>query len=176
MPNLDQSVALVVDALDRGARWIVVDGLGASGKTTFASGIVEARPQVQVVHLDDFTRPGSVAWESERFLEQVYRPLAGGSPASYQRWHWTQAEPGEWVDLGAGRPVVLEGIWASDPAVAVDWDLRVWLEVPEEERCARALLRDPARYECWSTTWRPIEAKWAATQRPWERADVVVTA
>lgn len=174
MPSVDEGVAAVADALARGARWIVIDGLGASGKTTFAALVEAAWPDAQVVHLDDFTRPGAVAWEAERFLEQVYRPLSANLPSHYQRWHWTEPTPGEWVSLVAGQPVVLEGIGASDPEVGVDWDLRVWLEAAEEERCARAERRDPARYECWATNWRPIEARWAAERRPWEQADIIV--
>ena len=175
MPSFEQGVEAVIDALEQGARWLVVDGLGASGKTTFASRVEAGWADAQIVHLDDFTRPGAVAWDSERFLEQVYQPLSAGLPARYQRWHWTQAEPGEWVDLAAGRPVILEGIGASDPEVDVAWDVRVWLDASEEERCVRAERRDPARFECWTTTWRPIEARWAEDSRPWERADIVVS-
>jgi hypothetical protein len=56
----------------------------------------------------------------------------------------------------------------------VPWDVTVWVEVPEEVRRTRIAERDgPALAERWATDWIPMEEAYAATQRPWERVDLV---
>ncbi|MGA4509023.1 uridine kinase family protein [Propionibacteriaceae bacterium G1746] len=163
----------VADWVDEGARWIVIDGLGASGKTTLADQLVAHVDGLAVVHLDDFTRPGAVGWERERFTAQVWAPLQAGQAARYQRHHWTSPEPTDWVDLPAARAVLVEGIGASEPPKGVAWDRFIWLAAPESVRSERAALRDPGRFGCWSQNWRPTEQEWFDRTEPWRGADLV---
>lgn len=168
--------APVVEHVERwtaaGSRWIAIDGLGASGKTTLADEIANALG-LAVVHLDDFTRPGAVGWERERFREQVVEPLQAGRAARYQRHHWTSPEPTDWVDLPTSQAVIIEGIGASEPPEGVTWDRVVWVAVSEAVRHRRAEVRDPGRFGCWSQTWRPIEQQWFERSQPWRGADLV---
>lgn len=154
------------------ARAFALDGLGASGKSSLAALVAERVPAAHVVTLDDFTRPGAVGWERERFVEQVWTPWRQGLPARYQRHHWTQAEPGEWTEVPAGAKLLVEGIGASEPPEGVVWDVLVWLAASPAVRTARAQRRDPGRFGCWNQTWRPIEDAWFADQRPWRGADL----
>lgn len=152
---------------------IGVDGLGAAGKSTFADRLSQ-RLDAQVVHVDEFNQPGVHPWEVHRFLAEVWRPYVHGRPARYRRWHWTQAEPGEWAEVAPGRALILEGVRSTDLAVTADFALRVWLEVPEQVRRERARLRDPDRHACWTTNWMPIEQAWFLDQRPDLQADIIV--
>lgn len=173
-PRLQPACDLLVGWLDAGRRWLAVDGLGASGKTTLAAMVQCERPGLHVVHLDDFTRPGTVGWERERFRDQVWQPLRRGVSARYQRWHWTSPEPTDWVEVPADAAILVEGIAASESPDAVSWDGLVWLAAPLGVRMARAAQRDPGRFSCWSTTWQPTEQAWFAGEQPWRRADAVI--
>lgn len=153
--------------------FIGIDGLSCAGKTTFANRLGEALGG-DVVHGDDMSRPRQPLWEHERFVTEVYETVLSTGAASYRRWHWTSTEPGEILTV-TRTPVVVEGVHVTDDAVAVPWDVRVWVSVDEDVRIERAKEREGgARWECWSTNWMPKEAEYVATQHPEARADVVV--
>lgn len=152
---------------------IGVDGLGASGKTTFAQRLADEVGGV-VVQVDDLSAPGSRPWEIDRFIRDVWTPLTQGRPGRYRVHHWTQDEPGDWVDVPVGVPVALEGVRSTAKVNPAPFDLRVWLDADEPTRLARAGARDPGRFECWTTNWMPIENAWMAEERPDLAADLVV--
>lgn len=152
---------------------IAVDGLGAAGKSSFADQLAE-RAHGAVVRVDDLSQPGVLPWEIGRFLSQVVEPLTRGCQARYRRWHWTTNTPSDWLEVPTGVPVILEGVRSTDAADLAAFDLRIWLEVPEQVRVDRARRRDPDRFSCWTSNWMPQEASWAAEQQPVRRADLVV--
>jgi uridine kinase len=149
-----------------------VDGFGAAGKTTLAAAVARALPGAVVVHVDDFARPSVPTWERDRFVAQVLVPLAAGRPGRYQRWDWPTDTAAEWHDVPPGVPVVVEGVSSTDVRLGVPWDVRIWVEADREVRLARALERDgEAMLERWLTDWMPSEERYAAVQRPQDRAD-----
>ncbi len=155
-----------------GTRWVGVDGFGAAGKTTLAAAIARVLPGAEVVHVDDFARPSVGTWERERFVAQVLTPLRAGRPGRYQRWDWASDAGAEWHEVPLGVPVVVEGVSSTDERLGVPWDVQVWVEADREVRLARALERDgEAMLERWLHDWMPSEERYAAAQRPRERAD-----
>lgn len=158
-----------------GTWWVGIDGLGASGKTSFAGQVAAALPGAVVVHVDDFARQGVVRWEQQRFVDQVLEPLLAGRPARYECWDVDLDVSRGWAEVPPGVPVVVEGVSATDSAVPVPWALAVWVEAPEDVRRARVLARDPAeRLDLWRTDWWPQEQAYLAEQDPAARADLVV--
>lgn len=170
--RLEPLVARVEAWVASGQRWFALDGLGACGKSTLARALAE-RVGMDVIALDDFTRPGAVGWERDRFREQVWEPAQAGRVVRYQRHHWTSPTPTDWVELPAAGAVLVEGIGASEPPEGVHWDKLIWVSAAEAVRGARADERDPGRFGCWSQTWRPIEQEWFERAEPWRRADLV---
>lgn len=177
MPALVAAAALpglVADRLHglQGTRWVGVDGFGATGKTTLAAALAARLPGAVVVHVDDFARPGVATWELDRFREQVVAPLTAGRPGRYQRWDWSRDVGAEWHDVPVGVPVVVEGVSSTDERLGVPWDVWIWVEADRRTRLARALERDgAAMLDRWLTDWMPSEERYAAAQRPRERAD-----
>lgn len=172
--GLAAAVALIDRrGLRRRSSLIGVDGLGAAGKTTFAATLAAEIGGV-VVHTDDLSAPGSDPWEIDRFIREIWTPLAQGRTARYRVHHWTQADPGECREVPAGMPVILEGVRSTARANPAPFDLKIWLEVDEATRMARAEARDPGRFGCWTTNWMPIENAWLATERPDLAADLVI--
>ena len=155
-------------------RWIGIDGMGASGKTTLAARIAAALPGAVVVHNDDFARPGLIGWDRDRFVAQVLEPLLAGRPGRYQRWDFASDTGAEWHDVPAGVPVIVEGVSATDDRLPVPWDVTLWVEVPAAVRQARIAQRDGAALrEQWLTDWWPNEEAYVAAQRPQDRVDLV---
>ena len=170
----DALPGLVAERLDghSGTRWVGIDGFGATGKTTLAAAVAAELPGSVVVHVDDFARPDVATWELDRFRRQVLVPLTAGRPARYQRWGWGTDTGTEWQDVPPGVPVVVEGVSSTDERLGVPWDVRVWVEADREVRLARARERDgEAMLDRWLTDWMPSEERYAAAQRPRERAD-----
>ncbi len=158
-----------------GPGWVAVDGFGASGKTTFAATLVAAVPGAQLVHLDDFARPGTPGWRRDLFVEALLSPLLAGQPARYRTWDLVADVPTGWAEVQPGRPVVVEGVSVTDQRVPVPWDVVVWVHAERELRHARARRRDgEALWPTWRDEWIPSEDAWARSQRPRERADLVV--
>ena len=160
-----------------GTRWVGVDGFGAAGKTTLARRIAAALPGAHVIEVDDFGRGGVPGWDRALFDAQVLVPLLAGQPARYQRWDLVADAGLDWVEVPPGVPVVVEGVSATDDRVPVPWDVTMWVAAPAGLRRRRILARDtdPALLERWRTDWLPGEQSYAAAQRPWLRADLIVT-
>lgn len=164
-----------------GPVWLGIDGLGASGKTTLADqvvrGLVARGLRVALVSVDDFARPVLDRWDHARFTAQLLQPLVRGRDARYQRWDHLADRGLDWVDVAAGCDVVVvEGVSCTDVAVAVPWDVRVWVDASPELRMQRILRRDgPELLDVWLTDWIPNEEAYVAEQDPRSRAHVVVT-
>jgi uridine kinase len=159
-----------------GTRWIGVDGFGAAGKSTLAKRIAAELPGGQVVEVDDFARATVRGWDRELFAAQVLQPLLAGRPARYRRWDLVADAGLDWVEVPSGVPVVIEGVSATDDRVPVPWDVAMWVRTPARVRRRRIAARDtdPALLERWRTDWLPSEQAYAAAQRPWVRADLIV--
>ena len=136
-----------------------------------------ALPGAQVVGVDDFARADRPDWHRELFTTTVVEPLLAGRPARYQRWDLLADTGLDWVEVRPGTPVVVEGVSATDVRVPVPWDVVLWLDAPAGVRRARIAARDdPGLLVRWEREWWPCEEAYAADQRPWLRADAVVTA
>ncbi len=158
-----------------GTRWVGVDGLGAAGKTTLARRIATVLPEAVVLSVDDFGRAGLRGWDRDLFIAQVLTPLLAGRPASYQSWDLLTDRPIDWVEVPAGRPVVVEGVAATDVRGPVPWDVTLWVDTPEPLRWSRILDRDsPGHLERWHHDWLPSEQAYVAAQRPQDRGDAIV--
>jgi uridine kinase len=167
--------AHVVAAASGRVVFIGVDGRAGSGKTTLAADIAAAVPTAAVVHVDDFAGPRVPEWDWPRLRSQVLEPLLAGRAARYQRWEWNRDVPGEWHEIPAGRPVVVEGVSCTRSELAAPWALQIWVDAPREVRLARALERDgAAMLPHWLEVWMPSEEAYIARERPQERVDLVV--
>ncbi len=161
----------------RGTRWVGIDGLGAAGKTTLALEIAAALPGAVVVSVDDFARPGVATWDHGLLVRSLVTPLRAGRAGGYRRWDLVAESPLDWVEVPAGRIVLVEGVSATDVRAAVPWDLTLWLDAPEPLRRSRIAARDShALLDRWTHDWWPEEQAYVAAQHPRSRVDAIITA
>jgi uridine kinase len=187
---LDEAVAAVLAQVPEQTETrpvlVGIDGLGGAGKTTLADSIAEARPDVQVIHGDDFYGPEERDWRSwtarqgyqryfdhERLSAELLEPLRHGRPARFRRYDWGEKTLGEWVDVAPHGLVVVEGVYLLRPQLRQAWDLSVFVEVPRHVRGARLAARgqDDAG---WIERWMAAEDYYEQVHDPAGAADLVV--
>lgn len=162
-----------------------VDGPGASGKSTLAGLLANAMPDTAVVHVDDFylpnkqqgSRAGQVAphFDWPRLAQQVVVPGATGGPLRYQRYDWDSDTLAEWIEVGPGVPVIVEGVYCLERQLRADYTYKVFCRAERAIRLRRGLDRDGEQARgMWVDEWMPAEDAYAERDRPEDAADLVV--
>ncbi len=161
---------------------VAVDGRGASGKSTLARSLATALPAAVVVHTDD------VAWHHSFFdwadlmMSGVLEPALAGRAVSYRPPAWDdRARPGA-IEIPANTRVVLvEGTGAARRELEHLLSFRIWVQSDFFLAEQRGIERDIAQgvngdaneaFAFWHE-WQAQEIPFFATDRPWERADLV---
>ncbi|RKR74657.1 ATP-binding protein [Frondihabitans australicus] len=177
MPDLDiaahapELAARALASAAGGRVVVLIDGRSGSGKSTLAAALTPLLPGAQLVALDD-VYPG---WEGlAAASEAVPRDILRDVDPGYRRWDWAASAPGAWRALSATAPIVVEGAGAVTPASAALATLRIWVDLDDETRKARALARDGAAYEPWWDLWAAQELTHLARHDPRSLADVTV--
>ena len=162
---------------------IAVDGRGGSGKTTLTTALAAAVPGAQAFHLDD------LIWNEPLYdWDQLYVDTL----TQLRRVGSLDLVPDKWREHGregsiripAGSPLVLvEGTGAGLAAVRSLIDAHVWVQTGDDVAERRGIKRDIAegvngdaeesvRFWHW---WMAGERLFFAKDRPWRRADVIVS-
>lgn len=150
------------------AAHILVDGRSGSGKTTIARRIVDERPELQLLRLDDLY-PG---WDG---LDAASRAVPGILVTlRWRAWDWPAASPGRWHELDPARPILVEGVGALSRASRPLAARAIWVETHAATRKRRALARDGDSYAPFWDRWAAQEEVFLARERPWELADEIV--
>lgn len=192
-------VAGVLEAAPAGRRALVaIDGVGGSGKTTFAHEIareITARP-VLLLHADDFFHATEVRHargrhSSEGFWLDAYdypalrawalEPLRADGDGNYRPSSFDRAS-GRTVETPPrcappDAVVLVEGTFFHRDELVSFWDHSLYLDVPFEETERRMAQRDGlSGTEVHELMRRYTGAQrlYFAGARPWERASVVV--
>jgi hypothetical protein len=170
--------ALATDILAQPARRgrtriVAVDGGSAAGKSTFAARLASAM-DAPVLHTDD------VAWWESFFgwwpllVDGILEPLARGEDVRYRPPAWgRRARPGA-IEVPAGPAVVVEGVGASRRELAPYLDLAIWIDTDRQLALDRGMQREGEDLGFWRE-WEVAEEEHLDLDRPWERADLVVT-
>lgn len=153
---------------------VAVDGVGASGKTTFARALarhVATRPVV-LLHVDDFFQPPAVRHARGRCSPEGFWLDAFDTPALRATLDRLAAGDGP---APVDALVLVEGVFLHRDELVDRWDLSLWLDVAPDEARRRMVARDGldpddprlARYA-------GAQRLYALAARPWDRASMVV--
>jgi hypothetical protein len=166
---------------------LAVDGRSNNGKTTLAARISELVPGSVVIHTDD------IAWEHSRFgwadllIDGLLVPVHHGQAVSYRPPPWDSHGREGSIEVPAGCPLlIIEGDGAGRREVAHLIDTLIWVQADERETRRRTAARaanrpaadlanrpvDGAPFD--DDEWMTEEIPFNATQRTWERADIIV--
>lgn len=128
------------------------------------------------MHSDDFYLPmdGDPLRWWEPFRTRVLTPLREGREGRFRRYDWRSGRYAEDVVIPPAPVVVVEGVGSAWREAAPYLSLAVWVRAPLDVRVARTARRDgPEAAGLWET-WRVSEERHFATDRTYERADVIV--
>jgi uridine kinase len=158
-------------------RLVCVDGPAGSGKTTLAallaSSAVARGTAPSVVHMDDVYDgwDGLVAGVTN-IGHWLLVPLRRDEPGGYNRYDWAAGGYAEWHAVFPGGLLVLEGVGAAASQVDGLASLRVWVELPLDERTTRWRKRDRGAADPFIDTWQAQEQAHFRADRTRQRADV----
>ncbi|MBI2684006.1 MAG: hypothetical protein HYX33_01215 [Actinobacteria bacterium] len=159
-------------------RLVLVDGLAASGKSTFAARLADTLPLAHVVCMDDFCAHDAAGfWTAPEVgcvASDVVRPWLAGSDARYRPYDWPSRRPAAdaRVIANAGT-LVVEGVYAArlhrPPGTFL-----VWVACDRKTRWERAMDRD-GRESAWLWRhWMAAEDAYLEAESPSARAALVV--
>jgi hypothetical protein len=164
-------------------RLVAVDGRGAAGKTTLATGLRRLVPRSAVVHTDDLAWHEPLFGWGDLLADGVLRPLHGGQALAYRPPQWERRGRAGRIEVPAGLDLVLiEGTGASQRGHTGLLDATVWVQADLVEAERRGIARDIAQgvngdaeqtVAFWHH-WMAAELEFLARERPWERACAVV--
>lgn len=180
MDSIQDIIGKIIQ-LQKGKQTILVaiDGFGGSGKTTLAKKLKDTFFDATIVQLDDFYSHELNRADRERILEQVIKPLKENKSTKYQVYDWKNKTLAEWIEVKPGGIVFIEGVSMLHDDFNDYWDLRIWIDYPQEEGIKRGIERDKKEYGVdstneWVNIWKPQETEYVKTQKPQQKADFVI--
>ena len=154
---------------------LAVDGRSGSGKSTLAARLAGTVAGAVVVHTDD------VAWYHDFFdwadllVDGVLVPWRAGHDVAYRPPPWDARGRGGAITVSSAAPLlVVEGVGAGRKAFAPFLDALIWVQTDRVVAARRGLERDGGDVAFWDE-WESHERPFLAADRPWERADLVVS-
>jgi uridine kinase len=151
---------------------VLVDGRSGSGKTELARAMVEQKPELQLVRMDELY-PGWAGLEAGS--RHVHDFVITASVRRWQRWDWANGSPAEWHVLDQRRPILVEGCGALSRANRALAAYAVWVELDEESRRARVLARDGDSWDGHWDEWAAQEDAFIEREDPRGLADAVIS-
>lgn len=165
---------------------IAIDGMCAAGKTTLANKLKETFSGAFVIRMDDFYLPFSQRSETvmaepgghmdyERFAEEVALPLWKAHPASYGIFDCHSQSIVETVEIPADATlIVIEGTYATHPAIPDIYDYRLFVETDAETQKNRIICRNGEGAGDYFEKWIPRETAYFSAYMTKELADAVI--
>lgn len=147
---------------------ITIDGPCASGKTTLARKLAE-QINALVIHTDDYVVPHALKTaerlaspggncDAERLLSEIIIPWKQGSAGTYRRYDCRADRFCDEETLPTSGMLILEGSYSNLPEIRKYADVRIFVEVPWEERIRRLRERESdASLKRFFELWIPLE-------------------
>jgi uridine kinase len=166
---------------------IAIDGHGGSGKSWLAQELANRDSEICIVHFDDFYCPNvnkSVddcnlpQFDWHRLERELLIPLSENKNTKYHRYNWELDELVDWVEVNAGKIVIIEGVYSLNLNLLKYYNFKIWIDCPLEVRLTRAKARDKdfniSSMDLWLTDWIPKENNYVISQKPYNSADIII--
>lgn len=184
--RLTSKIARNAEALER-PFIVAIDGKSGSGKSTLADFMAQ-KLDCSVISGDDFFSGGEtvsrlppenlaqicIDWKSQR---RVLESLRRSEPARFFPYDWDAFDGSKRstpMCVGVSRVAIFEGVYSARPELRDLVDLRVLIEIPEDERHQRLLRREGQIGE-WEMQWHRAEDWYFETAAPRSAFEVVLS-
>lgn len=156
---------------------VAIDGMSASGKTTFAE---ELRTTLgcALFHMDDFFIPlcertsdsGNI--DFKRIKKEVLPYLFGD--VHYRKFSCVSQSFSEAFEP-ASSITIIEGAYSLHPSLALAVDISVFMEISEEEQLRRLKLREGENISAFTEKWLPMERAYFSEYDIKAKCDIIMT-
>lgn len=183
---------------------ICIDGVTASGKTTFASNLARkiSSKNLDVIHtsLDGFHNPREVrhakgkqspegyyydAYNYQKVIDDLLKPLGPGGDRKYRTKFFdlekNREDPGPWQFMPEGGFLIVDGSFSLRKELQPYWDFKIYLKVEMELAQARAGDRDELLFGSKSLAIETTKNRYHGAHKihnelviPWHVANVVI--
>lgn len=162
-----------------------VDGPGGAGKSTLAELASRHLLGAVVIHVDDFYLPSAQRPEQQdgiadnfdlaRLRAEVLEPARNGAVVKYQRYDWGTDALADWIEIAAGTPLFVEGVYSTQADLRDFYTFRIFCNTDREVRLRRGLDRDGEESRSqWVDEWMPAEDRYLDKEAPQDAADLVL--
>jgi hypothetical protein len=156
-----------------GTRIVAVDGGSAAGKSTFARRLGVAR-DASVVHVDDVSWWESFFGWTPLLVSGVLEPLQHGHRVRFRPPAWQARDRPGAIEAEPAAAVVIEGVGAGRRELTEHLDHLIWVDTDRQIAYDRGMQRPGEDADFWREWEREEEVHFEA-DRPWERADLLVS-
>ncbi len=185
----DQALAkignIIESLLEKKERVIIaIDGMSASGKTTFARDLGNAYT-AEIIQMDDFFLQDHQRTESrlaeiggnvdyERFMNQVIANLIQKDAFAYEAYDCRKKTMSEKYFANDHQVVIVEGAYSLRRDFRFIYDLKILFQIDEKKQRERVLKRNRSMYRMFVDTWIPMENKYIEGNNLKRIADVII--
>lgn len=159
-----------LDALLQNKRMVLVgiDGNSAAGKSTMAS-IIEKEYECNVFHMDDYFLPAKKKtkkrlnevggnFDRERFKKEVINGILTENCITYRKFDCKEQSFSGPISVPSKMLNIIEGVYSMHPDFNALYDLKIFMEINEEEQSRRILSRNgPLLHKRYIEEWIPME-------------------
>lgn len=156
-------------------RIVTIDGPAGAGKTTLAHLLARELDDCPIVHMDDLYE----GWTqdisrtlAERAQAWLLVPFRSGLPGHYLKYDWYAGRYAEWLEVPWSPIVIIEGVSAGHPAIAMRASFNIWIEANPELLLERVIARDGEYVRADMETWQTHESFFFENYSVREQADV----
>jgi pantothenate kinase len=96
----------------------------------------------------------------ERFAAEVASGFVSGEKFEYGVYRCSEGRITEKITVVPQGVIIVEGAYSMHPEMGVDYDLKIFVEAPEEIRIQRIRKRNEAALEVFKSKWIPLENRY----------------
>lgn len=177
-----------IDSLLKSNKLILValDGKCGSGKSTFAN-ILNEVYDCNLFHMDDFfLRPelktderlneigGNVDYT--RFKEEVINGILSEKIFTYQIYNCKEMKLTDIRTVHPKKLNIVEGVYSMHPSLVEHYNLKIYVDIEEDEQRKRIYYRNPIMYDRFINEWIPKENQYFDLYKIKEKCDIILKA
>jgi len=164
-----------------------IDGLGGSGKSTFARELLAWLPNTGLVHMDDFYKPKylrdllnssseiGACFDWQGLEVQLLIPFVENREMVLQKYDWQTDSLKQGQSIPNTFNVIVEGVYSTRKELSKYYDLKIWIDCPAELRLLRGIERDGIEMKAqWQNFWMKQENEYYRRHKPFLSADVKI--
>ncbi len=163
---------------------IAIEGSCASGKTTLSEEF-EKIFNCNVIHMDDFFLPFEMRTEDrmkeiggnidyERFKTEIAENITDDYEFSYGKFDCSTGKISKNVIIKPKKINVIEGVYCMHPEYYHIYNLRIFLEIDDDEKIRRLRNRSPEKLERFINEWIPKEDSYFDAFKIKEKCDLIL--